>query len=427
MPRRLRLTDEARPGRRLAPEDLGQLRFTLSQLGVFDPARERADTESLMTPGLQRAVRTLQAGNGLREDAVLKPRGPTEKLLNNLRDHGRGLRTPVQGDSRSQAGRAAREDTPGALAGRVGPGLENHPDDVNTVGTALRTLGHIKPKAPIPAKTGAVLDGLKSFQSANGLKRDGIIAPDGPTERQLALSLAANAPRGHGTRGSLSVESLEAGSAGDPEDGARPRKERQRQEPNIGGGSVSPPSLLSQSPDPGDVGAVYDEDFQITQPPFTSGRSGDLTNYRVGRGMLTEFHWRPDTSNPGSFVKIDPGTGRIVRGRSGQPITSNESALAPTDLPDELIAELDLLKRQWGINPELPGAADSNTLGVLQGRVRTMSREERRDLVARTFQLERLDPNNVSLAQTLRLRIRSAQAEPFHGSGSSPTKSSWIS
>lgn len=181
MIRRVVLDGEVRPGRRVAPEDLGQVRSTLSRLGLFDPARDPENSESLMGPGLQRAIKVFQSGQGLREDATLRPRGPTEARLNLMLKEGRGLRAAERGGAIGGDARVS--------ADRVGPGLENHPDDVLAIGTALRRLGHIKPGAPTPAKTGAVFDGLKSFQRASGLKRDGVMAPGGPTEQQIVRGL----------------------------------------------------------------------------------------------------------------------------------------------------------------------------------------------------------------------------------------------
>ena len=69
MPRQLRLNAEVRPGQRLAPSDLGQVRWALSHLGLFDPALEQNTAESLMSPGLRQALRVFQAGQGLQVDA----------------------------------------------------------------------------------------------------------------------------------------------------------------------------------------------------------------------------------------------------------------------------------------------------------------------------------------------------------------------
>lgn len=131
--------------------------------------------------------------------------------------------------------------------------------------------------------------------------------------------------------------------------------------------------------------------------------------------MRTKFTWRPAASGSGSFVKIDLGTGEVMKDRSGQPVTANEFALAPSDLPDHLAADHERLKRQWGIAEHLPGVEGANLLGILQdmSRVRTMSQDERNELVARTFQLERLDRDNIALAQTLRNRMSSALQEPW--------------
>lgn len=169
MIRRIRLNDEVRPDKGVAPEDLGQVRWTLSHLGLFDPGLDLPKSETQMGAGLKRALRVFQSGQGLREDAVLRPRGPTEERLNLLLEQERGLTAPAPGTDQKQ-GRTN-------LAGRVGLGLENHPDDVAVVAAGLRRTGHIKPGARNPPGTGMVFDGLKSFQRATGLERDGIIGP----------------------------------------------------------------------------------------------------------------------------------------------------------------------------------------------------------------------------------------------------------
>lgn len=182
MTRTMRLTDEITPGRRVAPSDLHQLRSTLSQIGLFDPATDQVVTESRMTPSMERALRALQASQGLRPDAVLRPNGPTETRLNRMLEEGRSL-GPLPSLQRNGEAVPFTSDIP---TGRVGPGLENHPEDVAAIGRSLQQQGHIKPLAPQPLKTGTVFDGLKSFQTANGLVRDGIAAPNGPTAVALA-------------------------------------------------------------------------------------------------------------------------------------------------------------------------------------------------------------------------------------------------
>ena len=179
---------------------------------VNDPARDRtAVWDSSMSDGLGRALRAFQDGQGLRADARLSPGGPTETRLNRLLEQGRGLRVtagpPGPAGAFDEERQAARERTPGALAGRVGPGMENHPDDVAVVGTALRQLGHIKPGAPALPMTGPVFGGLTRFQRATGLARDGVITPDGPTEQRLAGELAGSRSGASGSPMSLTTNS----------------------------------------------------------------------------------------------------------------------------------------------------------------------------------------------------------------------------
>ena len=184
MARQIRLNHAVRPIETAPVEDLGQVRWAMSRLGLFDPRRDdpRRHREDHMSPKLARALRSFQAGQGLREDAVLRPGGPTEGRLNRLLEQGRGLGA----GSRDGVDLVARERLPGALAGRVGRGQENHPVDVATVGGALRRLGHVRPGASRPFTIGVVSRGLRRLQRAAGLPHDGIITPGGPTEEALS-------------------------------------------------------------------------------------------------------------------------------------------------------------------------------------------------------------------------------------------------
>ncbi len=62
MPRQILLNDVIRPDQRVPPEELGQVRWALSRLGLFDPARDPNREESLMGGGVHRALGAFQAG-----------------------------------------------------------------------------------------------------------------------------------------------------------------------------------------------------------------------------------------------------------------------------------------------------------------------------------------------------------------------------
>ena len=88
MTRRLQLNSTVRPKGLNARDDLGQVRWAMSNLGLYDPARKPAPNEAEMSQDLQRSLTAFQVGQGLREDAVLKPGGPTEARLNSLMERG---------------------------------------------------------------------------------------------------------------------------------------------------------------------------------------------------------------------------------------------------------------------------------------------------------------------------------------------------
>jgi murein L,D-transpeptidase YcbB/YkuD len=76
------------------------------------------------------------------------------------------------------------------LSSTIGKSHNVKPDDVLAVKSALDELGYYKkPEWGIsPYPDPALFAGIKRFQSDNGLETDGVMKPDGPTEKKLAAA-----------------------------------------------------------------------------------------------------------------------------------------------------------------------------------------------------------------------------------------------
>jgi len=74
------------------------------------------------------------------------------------------------------------------LSGPIAGNANTLADDVINTKKALKSLGHFGGSIN-PWPSGAMLDGLKTFQKSTGLAMDGIMKPGGPTERGLNQAL----------------------------------------------------------------------------------------------------------------------------------------------------------------------------------------------------------------------------------------------
>jgi len=153
------------------PGDVLATKSALQRLGRYTPRRGTITphTDEPLFDG----ILAFQKDRNLVKDGVMKPNGPTAKLIN--------------GD----LWRQDNSTTPPAftLGGGVGEGAGNAPGDVANARTALAWAGFF------PAdKTGGRPDsgdpefriGLARFQRAFNLARDGIMNPRGETEKTLA-------------------------------------------------------------------------------------------------------------------------------------------------------------------------------------------------------------------------------------------------
>ncbi len=73
------------------------------------------------------------------------------------------------------------------LRGLVGLGLDNDPSDIFSVKNLLKEIGHLEQpdEGFSPFFDKPTEDGIFNIQGENGLKIDGVLGPDGPTERTL--------------------------------------------------------------------------------------------------------------------------------------------------------------------------------------------------------------------------------------------------
>jgi len=111
------------------------------------------------------------------------------------------------------------------LHGTIGTGQSNK-GDVLKIRRALQKTGHGRfPRNPATNVTPGLMEAIEGFQRDFSLKRDGVVEPDGPTERAIGLTLAAmetDGERGLGAMRTLFQNRARAGLAfrPDPDDRA---------------------------------------------------------------------------------------------------------------------------------------------------------------------------------------------------------------
>ncbi|CAA7614955.1 peptidoglycan-binding protein [Magnetospirillum sp. UT-4] len=107
------------------------------------------------------------------------------------------------------------------LKSPIGTNYRIEPNDLMNTKLALNQLGYydIPPHRGIDDWTDdAMFDGIKRFQKDNGLKVDGFMRPEGPTEQKVNIRLAANegpSQSGQGKPGVVDTVKQGMGAAGD--------------------------------------------------------------------------------------------------------------------------------------------------------------------------------------------------------------------
>ncbi len=106
------------------------------------------------------------------------------------------------------------------LHGSIGTGQSNKAD-VLKIRRALQKTGHGRfPRNPATNVTPGLMEAIEGFQRDFSLKRDGVVEPDGPTERAIGLTLAAmetDGERGLGAMRTLFQNRARAGLAFHPD------------------------------------------------------------------------------------------------------------------------------------------------------------------------------------------------------------------
>jgi peptidoglycan hydrolase-like protein with peptidoglycan-binding domain len=124
-----------------------------------------------------------QRRNGLAADGEMRPSGPTEAAIGRaLAGLGRPAGTPGFNGTAADVPQGRLFD----VAGAVGVGRVNRPDDVVSLKHALALSGHYPDGNPEdPAFDLPLLHAIRAFQGDAGVTPDGWLAPDGETARAL--------------------------------------------------------------------------------------------------------------------------------------------------------------------------------------------------------------------------------------------------
>ena len=144
----------------VGPDDARRTKRALGRLGLMK-GDKFADNE-FPTAGMFEGLKSFQRDSGLRVDGVMRPGGPTERLLAN----------------------AGRRPAPLGFGGSVGPSRPNRRADVTRARRALAATGHLDGTAGGTAGADLTM-AIQSFQRDFNLARDGVIDPGGPTDRAL--------------------------------------------------------------------------------------------------------------------------------------------------------------------------------------------------------------------------------------------------
>ncbi len=142
---------------------------------IEDRPRRFLEPGRFDTAAAFRQIKSYQHSRGLKPDSIVRPKGPTEKRIAAEQHKQRsGTRSGLHYQA---LGRAANVP----LASGTGKGQTYSPLDIRTSANALKLAGYEADSTPT-----SVARNLTTFQRQHGKKPDGIMQPDGPTQRLLS-------------------------------------------------------------------------------------------------------------------------------------------------------------------------------------------------------------------------------------------------
>ena len=173
-------------------DDTRRTKQALQRLGHFETPRYGL-TDYPDEP-LFEAIEKFQSDHDLRRDGIMRPDGETARRLGEIlarteRTNRRLVRDIIYGPPINPGAMP----TAFAIRGEIGEGRRNDPDDMEATRRGLAWAGYqagdpAEPDQPVTAEE--VVDTIRRFQEAEGLKADGWMRPGGETERALDADIA---------------------------------------------------------------------------------------------------------------------------------------------------------------------------------------------------------------------------------------------
>ncbi len=138
---------------------------------------------------LDTATKAFQKDNGLKVDGVMKPGGETETTLQTILNRKSGKTSEVKGKDNNFFPVPPK---PLKLQSSIGDGRDNKPEDIAALENILTGIGSLKIGDLNKGKGSirpSIIAATKDFQKKNGLFVDGVIKPDGETQKALNKEL----------------------------------------------------------------------------------------------------------------------------------------------------------------------------------------------------------------------------------------------
>jgi hypothetical protein len=291
--------------------------------------------------------------------------------------------------------------SPFSIWSSIGPGEDNHPEDVKVLADGLASLG-LDDALP-SARTGAwgpALDRTtRRYQAISGLAVDGVVLPGGQTEQSLRSDLAEPPPAAPNSPASLQP--------------ARPQPNRPR--PNrvgpesassrLGARKENAPDAVSTASAPASgFGSLIDgASYTVPSPPWPAVRAGGLFGQAISAGQTARqpAERRPDDVPARSTLRYRPDPmGRVGEGDwvdgNGVPVSfvpDQNQMPAPVPPPDHDsgLTEQNKIISDAGMSPA--GAAASlkpNDRATAQATRPAQSLELGAFLASRGFSIEQI-------------------------------------